>query len=281
MRPQHREDDHDRNCKADGADRRRVVDALAAAAQVDIQHVPQALCQACVALLPVTGASLSVSADRAVRVTWCASDRTAARLADAQYTLGDGPCQRALDLAAPVLAADLTRGEDARRWPVFAQQAERLGVRAVFSLPLGTGPRPIGTLDLYRDTVGPLSERDLRIALLLRDAATFAVLNLCCGMEDSGQLDVEEVTSWIEAVEADYTEVHQAVGMVMIQLDVDPQQALDRLRARDFLEGRTVSEVAGDVIARRLRFQPETEGLRARDRDRRQDSQRDDTEEGR
>ncbi|MGW6950206.1 PP2C family protein-serine/threonine phosphatase [Streptomyces xanthophaeus] len=47
----------------------------------------------------------------------------AGRLAEAQYTLGDGPCHTALTRRAPVLAGDLTRGLDADRWPVFAQQA--------------------------------------------------------------------------------------------------------------------------------------------------------------
>jgi hypothetical protein len=113
-----------------------------------------------------------------LRAMWCASDSTAARLAEAQYTLGEGPCQSALALVTPVLAADLTQGTDVRRWPVFAQQALQLGVRAVFSRPLGARAQAIGTLDLYRATGGGLSERHLRFALMVRDAITFAVLNL-------------------------------------------------------------------------------------------------------
>jgi len=48
--------------------------------------------------------------------------------------------------------------------------------------------------------------------------------------------------------------VHYATGMVMVQLGVDPQHALARLRAYAFAEGRTVTEVARDVVARRLSF---------------------------
>ncbi|MEU4728946.1 hypothetical protein [Streptomyces sp. NPDC023588] len=80
------------------------------------------------------------------RTLWWSSDNVARRLTEAQYTLGDGPCLTAVTRVAPVLAADLTQGADAARWPVFAQQAASLGVRAVFSLPLGSSAIAIGTL---------------------------------------------------------------------------------------------------------------------------------------
>ncbi|MET8766635.1 GAF and ANTAR domain-containing protein [Streptomyces sp. NPDC004658] len=245
--------------------RRRVGETLAAAARSadEPRAVPGALCAACVRLLPVTGSSVSISGGRGVRMTWCASDRVAARLAELQYTVGDGPCQTALDQGAPVLAADLTRGPDVRRWPVFAHEAVGLGVRAVFSLPLGVGGAAIGTLDLYSEQAGGLAEPDLRVALWVRDAVTLALMNLQAGRHGCGgtEEDIErEVACWVAASEAGHTEVYQAVGMVMVQLDVDPEQALDRLRARAYADGRTVSQVAREVLTRRLSFRPETDG---------------------
>jgi hypothetical protein len=254
-----------------GADERlRISEILGTAARgVDVRRVPAALCHACLGLLPISGASVSISGGPGVRATWCASDSTAARLAEAQYTLGDGPCQTALDHAAPVLAADLGRGPDARRWPVFAHEAVQLGVRAVFSLPLGVSGAAIGTLDLYRETAGPLSERELRIAMWTRDAVTLAVLNLQSVCDSAGRGAEDDVASWVAACEADHSEVHQAVGMVMMQLNADPGQALDRMRARAFVQGRTVSEVARDVVSRRLGFGPEPRGSHGQDSGRR------------
>jgi AmiR/NasT family two-component response regulator len=52
-------------------------------------------------------------------------------------------------------------------------------------------------------------------------------------------------------------EVHQAAGMVAAQLDTDPDTAFARLRARAFAEGRSLSEVAAEVVARRRRFDPD------------------------
>jgi hypothetical protein len=48
--------------------------------------------------------------------------------------------------------------------------------------------------------------------------------------------------------------VHQASGMVAAQLDVSVGQALIRLKAYAFGNGRPLAEVAEDVVARKLRF---------------------------
>ncbi|WP_063763586.1 GAF domain-containing protein [Streptomyces sp. NRRL S-646] len=176
-------------------ERARVTETLAAAAKgLGPDDVPQALCNACVALLPVSGASVSIASGSTVRATWCAGDPTAARLAEAQYTLGDGPCLSAIERAAAVLAD--AKAPDAGRWPVFAHEAVELGVRAVFSLPLGLGGATIGTLDLYRHTPGALSERDLRIALWARDAVTSALMNLHAGYDADERVGEAGAAAW-------------------------------------------------------------------------------------
>ncbi|WP_234320963.1 GAF and ANTAR domain-containing protein [Streptomyces katrae] len=214
------------------------------------RDVPAALCRACVDLMDVTGASVSLSGeDPEARTLWWSSDDVAGRLAEAQYTLGDGPCVTALTHLAPVLAADLTRGPDAVRWPVFAQQAVELGVRAVFSLPLALSAVAIGTLDLYRDRTGPLSEEDRAFAFPAADAITTALLAV------QAQDDLNGLGgSWLDEAETDHEEAHQATGMIMVHLGVDPHYALARLRAHAFANGQTVTEAAFDVIAGRIRF---------------------------
>ncbi len=142
--------------------------------------VPDALCRTCVSLLPVaSGLSVSVMAGGVdLGVVLCASDGVAARLAEIQYTLGEGPCREAARLRAPVFATDLARAPDTRRWPLFSTQAARTGAGAAFLLPLGTAGSTLGTLDLYRDAPGPLSGAHVRSALLVADAVTPAVIAL-------------------------------------------------------------------------------------------------------
>jgi hypothetical protein len=52
-------------------------------------------------------------------------------------------------------------------------------------------------------------------------------------------------------------EVHQATGMVLAQMHITPAEALLVLRGHAFASGRTVLEVAADVIDRRLDFSTE------------------------
>jgi hypothetical protein len=53
----------------------------------------------------------------------------------------------------------------------------------------------------------------------------------------------------------DRAEVHQAAGMVSVQLSVSVAEALVRLRARAFGETRSLGALAADVVARRIRFE--------------------------
>jgi AmiR/NasT family two-component response regulator len=45
--------------------------------------------------------------------------------------------------------------------------------------------------------------------------------------------------------------------MVAAQLDTDLDDAFARLRAKAFADGRRLADVAADVVARKLRFEPE------------------------
>jgi hypothetical protein len=238
------------------SDHRSVIRALAGALEVsDAASVPARLCQVCVDLLDITGASVSLdggaSGESAV---WWSSDPVAAQLAEAQYSLGDGPCTTARALVAPVLAADLTGGTDARRWPMFAQRAVELGVRAVFSIPLGSDAVAIGSLDLYRRSPGPLSPGDTAGAFTAGDAITLALMRVQSQAEDTAARGGAELTSWLDAAESGHEEVHYATGMLMVQLSVGPQQALARLRAYAYAQGVTVTEAAREVLARRAEF---------------------------
>src|SRR5690348_3735177 len=50
-------------------------------------------------------------------------------------------------------------------------------------------------------------------------------------------------------------EVSQTTGMLGAQLEVEPAEALVRLRAHAFATGRSATDVACDILDRRLRLQ--------------------------
>lgn len=93
---------------------RAAVAAAVDAVQDDGTLLPTLLSQACVEVLPVEGAGISVTQD--LRVPLGSSDATAALAERLQTTLGEGPCLDAVGTPLP-----LTAGVDAiqERWPVF------------------------------------------------------------------------------------------------------------------------------------------------------------------
>jgi hypothetical protein len=153
-------------------------------------------------------------------------------------------------LAGPVSVADLTVPDCLARWPVFAPAAAQAGVRAVFALPLQVGAIRLGVLSLSRAQPGDLDREQLADALVLADTA-------CALLLDAAQTDGPRPDGhWPEQAVPQHPEVHQATGMIIVQLGVTAAVALIRLRAYAYAHDRRLRDVAADVVARRLRFHP-------------------------
>ena len=85
----------------------------------------------------------------------------------------------------------------------------------------------------------------------------------CALLLDAGQRDGSRPNGhWPEQAGRHHPEVHQATGMIIVQLGVTAAVALIRLRAYAYAQDRRLRDVAADVVARRLRFDPDTHGDR-------------------
>jgi hypothetical protein len=182
----------------------------------------------------------------------CTTDDVSAKIEDLQLTLGEGPCVDSVRDGAPVLIPDLAAPSDfsTERWPAFIEGAGAVGVCAVFAFPLRIGAINIGAMDLYRDKPGDLEADELPAALMAADAAADALLRLDLPPDGAGGRLPDFLT-------AHHPQVHQATGMVQVQLGVSTNEAFVRLRARAFASGRSLVDLAGDVVARRIRFATE------------------------
>ena len=158
-----------------------------------------------------------------------------------------GPCLHAHACGIPVPPPDLT-AESANRWPTFAAAALAAGVHAEFSLPLTGGPGGIGTFDLCRDRPGMLNDEHLADALVAADIARDAVLYQPYQAGGPGLAELLD-TAWTDRIV-----IHQATGMIAAQLDDTVTNALARLRAAAFASGRSMYDIAQDVVERRVRF---------------------------
>ncbi|MEV4049762.1 GAF domain-containing protein [Amycolatopsis sp. NPDC049688] len=213
------------------------------------------VCRACVHLLPVDGAAVSVMVEAGHREIVYASDPVSTALAELQFSLGEGPCFEAYVNGGPVLVPDLV-AEPPAAWPVFAAEAATQPVAALFTFPVQIGAVRVATLDTYRSTPGSLSPGELSTALRVADVAALALSGLRAG----GGRWLDGDGRWLESAGMRFREVHQATGMLIAHLDLPASAALARLRAYAFGHGRPLLEVAGDVVAGRLRLDEEFGG---------------------
>ncbi|MFH9423276.1 GAF and ANTAR domain-containing protein [Streptomyces sp. NPDC017529] len=205
----------------------------------------------CAQVLRVDGVAVSVTTGSGLSELLWSTPGASTRLEDLQYELGQGPGPEAAASCAPVLAPDLSRVPTGR-WPTLLPQLTELGIGAVFCFPLAVGSACLGTLSLQRATSGPLPDSTMTDAWLVANALTAVLLQ--GGPQQHAFAAAEEGSDFYRAA------VHQASGMISVQAGTTLAQALLRLRAHAFRHGRPVTEVAEDVVARRLHFRDDENG---------------------
>jgi hypothetical protein len=205
------------------------------------------LCSPFLELLPITGASISVFDDGGRQSTICASDAVAARIEELQFSLGEGPHWEALRTGKPTLVPNLT-GAVHGHWPIFEAAVAELDVGALFAFPLSIGAVIVGVVDLYRESAGELGARALVTAASLAgtvaEPATRRAISSATDDDPQPEVPTPEMRR----------EVHQATGILLVQLDLTATDAFFRLKAHAYTSGRTLQDVARDVVARRIDF---------------------------
>ena len=204
------------------------------------------LCAACVDVLGVTGAGITVMGGGQAGPL-CVSNKRMAALEDSQYTLGEGPCQDAYHAGLPVHAPHLDKMAP-DRWPSFVGVARDAGIGAAFAYPLTTNGARVGVLTLYQNDEGELSAAQNDDSIALSEVLTEMVLSL----QDEAPAGV--LAPGLEQAVTYRAEIHQAAGMVAIQLQIPVAEALLRIRAHAFSTSRPVGAVAADIVGRRLRL---------------------------
>jgi hypothetical protein len=230
-------------CVVNGDDRlMRIAVAFARASAT-----PRAgLCSACIDVLDVSGAGITVMAGGQPGPL-CVSDSRMAVLEDLQFTAGEGPCRDAYDSRLPVFATRLDVAASGR-WPAFVDLAISSGIGAVFAYPLSSSGAAIGVLTLYQDAEGALSAGQHDDSVTVAEIVTEALLSLQDAAPD-GVLAAE-----LDDAVAYRAQIHQASGMVSIQLGVSAHDALSLIRAYAFSHDTPVDQVAVAIVERRLRL---------------------------
>jgi len=208
--------------------------------------LPERLCRACVEVLGAEGGAITLASTLPERLTLDSSNGTSARIEDLQDVLGEGPGQDAYRRGTAVVAH--VDGVSGGPFPMFTELAGDIaGPVTVWAIPMHPGGATIGVITLYR-TSGDL-RYSIEDAQFLADAVGAALL-------DDSAPDGGRFAKW-----SDRARVHQAVGMTVAQLGINPDDALAILRAHAFAEATSLDAIAVDVVERRLDFTQGEKGV--------------------
>jgi ANTAR domain/GAF domain len=210
------------------------------------------LCAACVDLLAVDAAAISLVFDGANSGTLGSSGAPARVYDELQFTLGEGPCLDSVTRRIPIAVVDLADPKEAR-WPAYGPAMLAHQVRGVYAIPVVVAGEFVGALDLFRTEPGPISGEDLTRAVAAAELATIPLLDLLDADLQAAATDPNS-NAWAELNTLTRAEVSQATGMLVAQLGLEPAEALVRLRAHAYASGRSVTDVARDLLERRLKL---------------------------
>ena len=210
------------------------------------------LCEACVTLFSIDAAAISLIFAGVTSGTLGSSGAIARMYDELQFTFGEGPCLDSVAQRTPVLVADLANANDVR-WPAYGPAMLEHQIRGIFAIPVVLAGEYVGALDLFRAQPGELPVDHLAGAVVAAELAGIPLLDL---MDSDLQAAVNDPDSsaWAELNALSRTEVSQATGMLVAQLEVEPAEALVRLRAHAYATNRSATEVARDILDRRLRL---------------------------
>jgi hypothetical protein len=203
----------------------------------------QQLCRTLTSDLAVMGAAMNLmSAAGTTNGVVAASDDHSRDVDELQFATGEGPCHEAFAARRPVLTPDLRTVIDGH-WPGYSSAALDAGVGAVFAFPLQVGAVVLGVMDVYTDRPGSLSQEQVAAALTCAQLATEILIDGDLFSTD-GQMGRD-----LSTVLDHRAEIYQAQGMVVVDLDVEPAEALARMRAHAFGNGQPLIDLARAIIS--------------------------------
>ena len=191
-------------------------------------------------LIPLAaGAGISLVDEDGVCTTVAATDEAVVAANALQFELGAGPCLRAWDTVSPQYVADTATD---LRWPAWAREVARAGIRSVLSVPLVAQGQEIGALEVYATEPHAFTEDEERLLGLL--AGPVAVL---LGVDRTGRRAPRLDEAMQDAV-ADRDRIERAVGVLMERRNLSESTARTSLLDTARAQGETLARSAENVL---------------------------------
>jgi hypothetical protein len=219
--------------------------------------LPVRLAIAAARTLGVDGAGISMVDAAQQRMPLGASSDDAATAERLQFTAGEGPCMTAQDTRHPVFAVE----EDLRRrWPVFSDlMFAATPFRAVVALPLLVALAGAGAIDLFFTRSADVADLEVFEALAVGELVASALSDAAVWSTWSPEAGPD----WLYgATPRRRAAVWEAMGKLGVDLEIGAPTALALMRANAYGRGRSVDDVAADLLSGRLRSEQLRHGRR-------------------
>jgi GAF domain-containing protein len=154
-----------------------------------------------------------------------------------------GPCLDAYSSGRTVQA----NAADSRvRWPVFAPQASDAGFQLMCAVPLRVRTDVIGALNLFRRSDEPFTGTEMEIAQAMAEMAAIGLI------QERAVRERNLLASQLQVALNSRVIIEQAKGMIAEYLTMTVDDAFTLLRNYAHYHNRRLSEVASDVVDRRI-----------------------------
>ena len=210
-----------------------------------VRTVPQLLCRALVAILPVDAATISLLGDSGTDLPMLigASNADAERAARIEFTCGQGPGMTAHSTGRTVaMSADFL----AAAWPLYSDPLwATTSLRSAVAAPLPGALQQTATLTLLFHSSCPpaIAEPDLAA---LGDRITNSLLDTS---DQPPHLAQDDRPSWLDGPTLHiHHRIMVAAGIISARWSVTIDDGLAMLRAHAWAQGCTADQLADDII---------------------------------
>ena len=154
-----------------------------------------------------------------------------------------GPC---LDAFSSGRAVQASAADSRARWPVFAPRASGSGFQMMCAVPLRVRTDVIGALNLFRASDEPFTGAEMEIAQAMAEMAAIGLI------QERALRERNLLATQLQAALNSRVIIEQAKGMIAEYLTMTVDDAFTVLRSYARYHNRKLSEVAGDVVDRRI-----------------------------
>lgn len=198
-------------------------------------------------ILEVEGAGVSLAKDDRLQSA-TALPPAIMPLEETQEATQTGPCVTAFRTGKTVAINDLRESQFCQQWPEYCRTADRIGYRAVASIPMQIEKDSIGAISLYSQEVRAWQDDDLYLAQIFADAATVYLLN--ASTYDRERLLNKQLQHALDS----RIFIEQAKGIIAEARGVEVHEAFELIRRQARSRNASLRSVAEAIVTLGLRL---------------------------